>query len=319
MSMTQVSSMYHGTTMNSTAPPSMTRVSHHDGYGLDHADEFVQLMLSYYDSKNPTPKLSLNSTNANINIRGGGITDAKADSSHLLLLPRIGILNRKESSGRSLLNARQLVAKLQKRLSMTLTATRESNTTSSTAREMDATNGSTSSSSRSTIPSIPIVTFDGLSFEEQINFFRSIDILISPHGAQLTGIPFLLGSYHPHRNSSVATDVSTTIMTRESVSSVTKERKCKYLLELFPQDYLWSVFFGSLARASEIQYSYMYLSNHRPKQRDFVQRRHKARDKARSQQFCPPLDPMVEISESIVLEWKACRDAPLTTRSQQVA
>lgn len=38
---------------------------------------------------------------------------------------------------------------------------------------------------------VPIKYFESLSFPDQVSFFRSVDILISPHGAQLTGLPFM--------------------------------------------------------------------------------------------------------------------------------
>lgn len=74
--------------------------------------------------------------------------------------PRIGIVNRRVSAGRSIVNAELLAA------------------TSS------ITNFSHNNS-------VLVEYFEGLDFLEQITFFRSIDMLIASHGAQLTGLAFM--------------------------------------------------------------------------------------------------------------------------------
>lgn len=38
---------------------------------------------------------------------------------------------------------------------------------------------------------VPVMYFEGKSFDEQVNFMSSTDILISPHGAQLISMPFM--------------------------------------------------------------------------------------------------------------------------------
>ena len=63
------------------------------------------------------------------------------------------------------------------------------------------------------------------SFRDQIDFYYSHDIVISPHGAQLTGLPFL--------------------------------PNCGAVLEIFPAGYYLPHFFGSLAAAAQIQHGFL--------------------------------------------------------------
>lgn len=74
--------------------------------------------------------------------------------------PRIAILDRNYKSGRSMLNAAQLAKRLE-------------------IMEL----------SRNHI--VNVKNFESADFREQVTFFRSVDILISPHGPQLTGVAFI--------------------------------------------------------------------------------------------------------------------------------
>jgi hypothetical protein len=74
--------------------------------------------------------------------------------------PRISILNRRKSVGRSIINAEIL-------------------------SEMP------SMKNLSRNDEVLVEYFEGLDFSEQVSFFQSTDILIAPHGAQLTGAAFL--------------------------------------------------------------------------------------------------------------------------------
>jgi hypothetical protein len=80
------------------------------------------------------------------------------------------------------------------------------------------------------VPHIPITYFKGITFADQVRFFSSIDLLISPHGAQLMGIFFMLSP-------------------------------CGGVLELFPKPYSIPQFFGSLAETSDLQHYALYVSN----------------------------------------------------------
>lgn len=72
--------------------------------------------------------------------------------------PRIGILNRANYSWRSMLNAEEVA---------------------------------TAAKTLSRDDSIQIEYFENQNFSDQVQFFRSVDILIAPHGAQLTGVAFM--------------------------------------------------------------------------------------------------------------------------------
>jgi hypothetical protein len=167
----------------------------------------------------------------------GGITTSER--------PRVGILNRRGSVGRSVSNADHLI----QILSDTVTK-----------------NGSASVS--------PIEYFEQKTFLEQVQFFGSIDILISPHGAQLTGIPFLAN------------------------------KPCTQLLELFPKAYALPNFFGSLARNSGVGYSYLYLSENPPEgeQAESLQER----IRARAQSLCPSPTLITTIVQELITDWHSC-------------
>lgn len=74
--------------------------------------------------------------------------------------------------------------------------------------------------------------FENWSFEDQVSFFARTDILVSVHGAQLTGLPFQV--------------------------------PCGGLLEIFPKSYWLPGFFGSLALDSGLDYAYLYQSQGDP-------------------------------------------------------
>lgn len=75
---------------------------------------------------------------------------------------------------------------------------------------------------------ILIKEFEGLPVKDQAFFFSSVDILISPHGAQLTGIPFM--------------------------------PNCGQVMEVTPKGYHIPYFFGSLANASGLGHGSVYNS-----------------------------------------------------------
>lgn len=74
--------------------------------------------------------------------------------------PRIGILNRRVSAGRSIINADLLA------MTPSIQTFSHNN-------------------------SVLVEYFEGSDFVEQVSFFRSIEILVAPHGAQLTGVAFM--------------------------------------------------------------------------------------------------------------------------------
>jgi hypothetical protein len=155
--------------------------------------------------------------------------------------PRIGILNRKETRG--VLNIDQLVKRLEQEFSF---------------------------------QNISVAYFESYSFQQQIGFFSSVDLLISPHGAQLTGLPFM-------------------------------PTACAGILELLPKRYFVPTFYGSLAGASQVEYGYLYLSNGDPKEEMAITNHNmNLRYQVRSKNLCPPIDKIIESVRLMVAEWKNC-------------
>lgn len=74
--------------------------------------------------------------------------------------PRIGFLNRNKEHGRSILNAEELAILPE-------------------IQELSRNN------------TVEVKKFDGLEFKDQVAFFRAVDIVVSPHGAQMTAVAFM--------------------------------------------------------------------------------------------------------------------------------
>lgn len=76
---------------------------------------------------------------------------------------------------------------------------------------------------------IPVVFLEGKSFEDQVKTFADIDILITPHGAQETGIVFM--------------------------------PPCGAVLELIPNGYYYPNFFGTLAATCGLGHAFLYFGS----------------------------------------------------------
>ncbi len=165
------------------------------------------------------------------------------------IAPRFGILNRRPAVGRSIQNTANVVTVLQD-LSWNMT--------------------------------VSVQYFEGTSFADQVEFFRGIDILLAPHGAQNTGIPFMAN------------------------------KKCSHLVEVFPENYLLPTFYGSLARNAGIGYAYLYLS--RTSMDGSLSRKEdstlEGRVQARAVNLCLEPDAIRESVASLVDDWKACCRRP---------
>jgi Glycosyltransferase 61 len=180
--------------------------------------------------------------------------------------PRIAILNRKLESGRHLLNANTI------------------------ASSIEETYGN------QTI--VSVTYFEKKTFLEQIQFFAETDIVISPHGAQLTGMAFL--------------------------------PKCASLLELFPLDYLNPDYFGSLAAAMNISHSFFYMgdNNEDPdivlpyEKYHFIRvgKQFKTHD-TRHDSLCPNVASVVSAVVNMVNNWQECCSSTTatTTPTQSLA
>lgn len=175
--------------------------------------------------------------------------------------PRVAILNRHKNVGRSIVNVDSLQKQLQERLGLD--------------------------------HQLPVVYFDGLSFQKQIEFFASVDILISPHGAQLTGLPFM------------------TDMDMDMDVDIDNDGGCKHnknkkaLLELFPKEYGIPNFYGSLAVHAGISYAYQYLSSGTlQKEMSSSNNGLLNRIHARSTNLCPSPQIIVDSVQVLVDDWR---------------
>jgi hypothetical protein len=125
--------------------------------------------------------------------------------------------------------------------------------------------------------SITIKEFESASFADQVDFYSSVDILISPHGAQLTGLPFM--------------------------------PKCGGVVELFPKGYFWPEFFGSLATGSGLGYGYVYMSGgNETDETKVMSATPKGRINARGVSFCPPSGSIVDSVRVLIQDWYQCCD-----------
>lgn len=174
-----------------------------------------------------------------------GVSASSNDVDCISATPRIGILNRRPSSGRSIQNIADIV---------------------------DALNDYSSNRT------VSLEYFEGSSFQDQAAFFQSIDILLSPHGAQNTGLPFMAN------------------------------KQCKSFWEVFPDNYILPAFYGSLARNSGIAYSYLYLSGTDSAATELNKEESTLaeRTQARAANICLSIKAVQAAIEELVLDWKSC-------------
>ena len=132
-----------------------------------------------------------------------------------------------------------------------------------------------SNHSRTNRTAIPIVYFEDASFATQIAIMSRTDILISPHGAQLSTVPFL--------------------------------RDCATVLEIFPFRYCLPYFYGSLAASSDLTYAYMYMGD------DCLWDRANGGQR-RAANLCLQVDVAVKSVLKLVEEWKAHRSCHKTCK-----
>lgn len=182
----------------------------------DHAKVFRDKVQAYYG------------------IESGGCKPQKTE-------PVIGILNRKPSSNRTIINLERFETYLGKLTSHP----------------------------------VQVKYFEGTTFMEQITFMSNIDILISPHGAQLTSLNFM--------------------------------PPCGGVFELFPPGYYLPHFFGPLATTSGLLHGYAYTgANVQTEWYEGNLLDRKKRFRARDQNVCVPLEKSLDIIGKMVDGWKEC-------------
>jgi hypothetical protein len=118
--------------------------------------------------------------------------------------------------------------------------------------------------------------FENATFRQQVDYLSTVDILISPHGAQLTGL-FTM----PY---------------------------CSGLLEIFPDRYVLPAYFGSLALISGVNHGYLHCGdgdsdgvnetkNHWIRAEFMTNRRAKV---------SPPAQDVVDAVKVLLDDWKDC-------------
>jgi Glycosyltransferase 61 len=164
--------------------------------------------------------------------------------------PRIAILNRQIK--RSLVNIQALVGALEQAFGTSTTT-------------------------------VPVVYFEDTTFQYQMDFMANTDIIISPHGAQLT--------------------------------SIIAMPECGGLLEIYPPQYYPVNFFGSLADASAILHQTLYTTgpsgNNNTVSAATVDVPYAAADYhsrvlARSARLCPNVDVVVQLTRRLVAARTQC-------------
>jgi Glycosyltransferase 61 len=156
-------------------------------------------------------------------------------------LPKIAILNRATNSRRHLLNANELASSIE-----------------------------------TTFPgqNVPIVFFENKTLLEQAKFFMETDIVISPHGAQLTGIAFM--------------------------------KNCSSVIEFFPKNYLTADYFGSLAAAVGVDHRYFYLSDDKNRIQSYEKYHYIPDKRSRDKDQCPQLGLVVPAVVDVIKNWRPC-------------
>jgi hypothetical protein len=200
--------------------------------------------------QDPTcPYYALHSVADARDLRDGVLSHLSLQGRHLSCqkTPNIAILNRK--GDRELLNADLIVNTLKEQLPEIMTD-----------------NGR----------NISLTYFEDATFAEQVEFFSSADILISPHGAQLTGLPFM--------------------------------PNCGTVLEIFPKGYYHPFYFGSLAAASGLNHNFISMTKKGDWRNEAARtmQTFKARKHAKREKMCPTTDAVVGVVKQLISQWQDC-------------
>jgi hypothetical protein len=168
-----------------------------------------------------------------------------------IIYPRIGILNRTPMDGRNIKNVRELQQAIQNEMRRII-----SETTTSTVSLVSTNTGnmphhlrhvddqnlnhhSYHDRTKDNNYNVTVEYFSNKTFLQQVLFYISHDIVISPHGAQLTALPFLASS-----------------------------TSCNMIIEIFPNGYRIPHYFGSLAYYSNIKHAFFDITSGRTKAKD---------------------------------------------------
>jgi hypothetical protein len=118
---------------------------------------------------------------------------------------------------------------------------------------------------------VPIYFFERASLEEQVSIWSSVDVAITPHGGQETGLIFLPA--------------------------------CGGLLEFLPHGYYYPNYFGSLAASSGKHHAFLYMSAN---QSDHSCHHDNVNGPVYKGDWCPP-ERHIQHGVAILLhQWKEC-------------
>lgn len=219
-----------------------------------HANDLSQLFQQFIHNHCDNITSAASSGNNNGGIQLGGCIAGKSNNYH----PKISILNRSTQSKRSILNVDQLLEEI--------------------------------------IQSFPNSTVrveyfeDNKTMIQQAQFFMESDIILSPHGAQLTGI-----IHQPSYDG------------------------CSQIVELLPQDYLVADYFGSLAKAAGVHHSFFYIQTDKRVNDTSTLLEHELPDPYgqhkyhyyassdyRNYQMCPTTTKLMASMQILVKNWQSC-------------
>jgi len=120
---------------------------------------------------------------------------------------------------------------------------------------------------------VSVYYIHNMTMQEIADFYRQVDILVSPHGSQLTGTMFM--------------------------------QKCSAVLELFPQLYYTPFYFSSLARIFELPHAMWYVANDPvPTFLDLQTRLANTENN-----MCPSMDKLVSAVTDLIKRRQDCLDA----------
>lgn len=121
---------------------------------------------------------------------------------------------------------------------------------------------------------VEVKYFENATFFEQIAYFSQVDILLSPHGAQLTSLPFM--------------------------------PDCGGVIEFFPVAYLLPQFFGSLAAASRLHHGFYYSGQNGTREWAWALTNRTGREAARTYDMCVDVPEIVNGIQVLIDKWTKC-------------
>ena len=119
-------------------------------------------------------------------------------------------------------------------------------------------------------------SFNNLTMKQQVQFMSQIDILLSPHGAQLTSIPYM--------------------------------PDCGSVLELFPKGFYLPYWYGPLAASANLHHSAIYTGGGSDIDFEIETANYTIRKamKRRKRAICPNIPTVIETLATLIDQWKNC-------------